>query len=112
MELDAIRIHMEEISKTANELYNDVKRDCPSLPDPTQWILNQANMRMAWEKFYHTTVKKSEPLQSMIFRNPYSKYMRFMYHAYPPGFGVEIIQAYKEGRPFEGAVVYQRLINN
>lgn len=112
MDLDTIRTRMEEISKTAHELYNGVKRDCPSLPDPTQWILNQAVMRAAWEKSYHSAAKKSEPLQSMILRNPYSKYMRFMYNAYPPGFGDEIIQAYKEGRTFDGVAVYYRLIND
>jgi hypothetical protein len=88
-----------------------VKRDCPSLPDPTQWILNQASMRATWEKFFHNTYKKSEPIRSMILRNPYCKYMRFMYDSYPPGFGDEIIKAYQEGRQFDGLQVYQQLTN-
>jgi len=107
--IEAIKKRMEEIAHTAEGLYNSVTRDCPGLPSPTKWILNQANMRASWERYYHITNRKREPFRSIILRNSYSKYMRFMYESYPPGFGDEIIQAYKEERPFDGAVVYYHL---
>ena len=46
-----------------------------------------------------------------MLRNSYSKYMRFMYESYPPGFGDEIIKAYQEERPFDSIAVYQQLMN-
>jgi len=48
-------------------------------------------------------------LRSMLLGNPYSKYMRFMYESYPPGFGDEIRRCFAEGKPFDGAVVYYHL---
>jgi hypothetical protein len=101
--------HMEELSHIADGLYNEVKRNCPGLPNPTEWIMNQASMRASWERYYTITDRKREPFRSIMLRNPYSKYMRFMYESYPPGFGDEIIKAHQEGRPFDGAVVYYHL---
>ncbi len=104
-----IRQKMQEISTTADGLYHAAKRDCPGVPEPMGWILNQAAMRASWERFHAITDRKREPFRSIMLRNPYSKYMRFMYESYPPGFGDEIIAAYKEERPFDGAVVYYHL---
>ena len=105
-----IRQRMQELSDAADGLYHAAKRDCPGIPEPMGWILNQAAMRATWERFHAITDRKREPFRSIMLRNPYSKYMKFMYESYPPGFGDEIIQAYKEERPFDGAVVYYRLM--
>jgi len=108
-ELEHIKASMVIMADRAEQLYQGTKRDCPGMPTPIQWILTQAFMRASWERFYATTNKKPDPLRSMLLGNPYSKYMRFMYESYPPGFGDEIRRCFAEGKPFDGAVVYYHL---
>jgi len=107
-----IRQRMLEMSNTADGLYHAAKRDCPGIPTPTEWILQQATMRASWERWYTITNKKREPFRSIMLRNAYSKYMKFMYDSYPPGFGDEIMKAYQDGTSFHGVQTFLQLSKN
>jgi len=87
----------------AEQLYNDIKKECPDLPNPSTWILNQTSMRNAWEIYYN------HPHQPIMMDNAFSKYMKFMYDSYPPGFGDEMKKAYREHGIINGAILYHKL---
>jgi hypothetical protein len=111
-EQDEIKKQMKDITNAAHALYNSAKRDCPGIPNPTEWILQQDTMRASWERWYTITNKKREPFRSIMLRNAYSKYMKFMYDSYPPGFGDEIMKAYQDGNPFDGVQTFLQLSKN
>jgi hypothetical protein len=96
---------MEEYSAQSRELYNICcDNGCENLVDPTNWILNQDKMRMAWEKF------KGE-IKSDVFMNNncFTTYMDFMYNTYPPNFGNKIKECYANNVDFDGANVFVQL---
>ena len=75
-----------ELLEHANALYMKSKTvDCKSI-DPVTWIYNQDKLRNTWEKF----TEKSNDLgiyTPILLDNEFSKYMKFMYDSFPPGFG-------------------------
>ena len=48
-EQDEIKKQMKDITNAAHALYNAAKRDCPGIPTPTEWILQQDNR--IWQHF-------------------------------------------------------------
>ncbi len=90
---------LEQMANKAEQLWAVCQNDrCDGLPDPTNWLYNQDNMRRIWE-----TSKESQN------NNSYSQYMEFMYNNYPLGFGNEIRKCYKEAKICDGEYIYNKL---
>ena len=87
---------LEVTANIAEELYSKIKDKSSEVPSPASWIYNQNIMRKIWEEFYSKACNNPEPLRSFILGNAYSRYMKFMYDSYPPGFGDEILKSYNK----------------
>jgi hypothetical protein len=85
-----MEINYNELLDKANELYLKSKSIDSSSIDPVNWLYNQDKLRIAWE-FFAEKSKNLGPFESIIMDNEFSQYMKFMYNAFPAGYG-EIIK--------------------
>lgn len=101
--LDRIREFMNRNFDTAQELFVAFKSECSehqTILCPVQWLYNQNTMRDMWERF------RMKPLAMLD--NSFSKYMKFMYYSYPPGFG-DASRYQKKNEVVDFAAVYRSL---
>lgn len=99
---------MKNYEITARKLYEQcIAEDCKGLVDPIQWIMNQDQMRMMWEKFVskfdHTSNKI---ITDVLLNNKFSDYMKFMYQTYPAGYGNKLLEGFRKGGWVDGAEIF------
>jgi hypothetical protein len=112
IDTDDITSKLEKYGKKSEILYNDCKNEGPmdKLPDPTTWIWNQDTMRTSWEEFQLKLENNTNVMKKILLNNSFSKYMSFMYAAYPPGFGKKIKECYDKNIVCDGTEIYLSLI--
>ena len=85
-----MEINYNELLDKANELYLKSKAIDSNSICPVNWLYNQDKLRSAWE-FFAEKSKNLGPFENIIMDNEFSQYMKFMYNAFPAGYG-EIIK--------------------
>ena len=85
-----MEINYNEQLDKANELYLKSKAIDSNSICPINWLYNQDKLRNAWE-FFEDKSKNLCPFENIIMDNEFSQYMKYMYNAFPAGYG-EIIK--------------------
>jgi len=113
----SLESQLQEYDNTAQKLFAICAPECDGLPNPTQWIYNQNEMRRLWDEWNESLQKANEPLFQFTFNSPsnaYKLYMDYMYITYPPGFGEKLRNAYttsNEGEIIDGCKIFNQLMN-
>lgn len=110
--IDNIRKELKEKHQHATQLYDlAVKHMTPNTKfSPIEWLKNQSEMRKSWEK----TLKGYQLIGDIgikMLDNPFSKYMNYMYNAYPPLYSERIEEEIKTKGYCDSAQIYYELIS-
>lgn len=119
MEPGATEPDLVGLAEQAMRLYRDFATD-PAIGDdaharsmePVEWLVRQTAFRAAFERTVAAcSVPGNELLQRALLSddNPWYVYTRFMYDHYPAGFGDALVACHRDGKPVDGARIFQRL---